>query len=70
MILVHPLIDPVILSFGFLQIRWYGLAYVLGFLIGLYLIKNERIWGWGIGRYCAVHPILMEAKLVTQHSFV
>ena len=40
MILVHPLIDPVILSFGFLQIRWYGLAYVLGFLIGLYLIKK------------------------------
>ena len=40
MILVHPLIDPVIFSFGFLQIRWYGIAYVLGFLIGLYLIKK------------------------------
>jgi len=39
MILTHPLIDPVIVSFGFLQIRWYGIAYVLGFLIGLYLIK-------------------------------
>ena len=40
MILVHPLIDPVIFSFGFLQIRWYGIAYVLGFLIGLHLIKK------------------------------
>ena len=40
MIIVHPLIDPVILSFGFLQIRWYGLAYILGFIIGLYLIKK------------------------------
>ena len=40
MILVHPLIDPVIVSFGNLQIRWYSLAYVLGFLIGLYLIKK------------------------------
>ena len=40
MILVHPLIDPVFLSFGFLQIRWYSLAYILGFLIGLYLIKK------------------------------
>ena len=39
MIFVHPLTDPVILSFGFLQIRWYSLAYILGFLIGLYLIK-------------------------------
>ena len=40
MIFVHPLTDPVILSLGFLQIRWYSLAYVLGFLIGLYLIKK------------------------------
>ena len=40
MILVHPLIDPVIVSFGNFQIRWYSLAYVLGFLIGLYLIKK------------------------------
>ena len=40
MILKHPLIDPVIASIGFIQIRWYGIAYVLGFLIGLYLIKK------------------------------
>jgi len=40
MLLVHPLIDPVILSFGFLQIRWYSLAYILGFILGLYLIKK------------------------------
>jgi len=40
MIIVHPLIDPVIVSLGFIQIRWYGLAYVLGFIIGLYLIKS------------------------------
>ena len=39
MILVHPLFDPVIVSFGFLQIRWYSLSYVLGFIIGLYIIK-------------------------------
>lgn len=39
MIFVHPLTDPVILSLGFLQIRWYSIAYILGFLIGLYLIK-------------------------------
>ena len=40
MILIHPLIDPVILSFGFLEIRWYGMAYVATFLIGGYLIKQ------------------------------
>jgi len=40
MILIHPSIDPVIVSFGIIQIRWYGLAYVLSFLIGIYLIKK------------------------------
>ena len=39
MILIQPSIDPVIFSFSFLEIRWYSLAYVAGFLIGLYLIK-------------------------------
>jgi len=40
MVLIHPSIDPVIFSFGIIQIRWYGLAYVLGFLLGIYLIKK------------------------------
>tara|TARA_Y100001970_G_C14218833_1_gene851323 strand:- start:1566 stop:2357 length:792 start_codon:yes stop_codon:yes gene_type:complete len=43
MVLIHPAIDPVIISFGILQIRWYGLAYVLGFIIGIYLIKKINI---------------------------
>ena len=38
--LIHPQIDPVIVSFGFISIRWYGLAYVLGFFIGYVLIKK------------------------------
>jgi len=40
MLLIHPSIDPVIVSFGTLQIRWYGLAYVISFLIGIYFIKQ------------------------------
>ena len=40
MLLIHPSIDPVIVSFGIIQIRWYGVAYVLGFLLGIYLIKQ------------------------------
>ena len=39
MILIHPSIDPVIVSFGAVQIRWYSLAYVISFLIGIYIIK-------------------------------
>jgi len=40
MLLIHPSIDPVIVSFGIIQIRWYGIAYVLGFLLGIYLLKQ------------------------------
>jgi phosphatidylglycerol:prolipoprotein diacylglycerol transferase len=47
--LPFPAIDPVLISFGPLQIRWYALAYIFGILLGwLYaraLIRNERLWG-------------------------
>ena len=39
MIFIQPSIDPVIISFGYINFRWYSLAYILAFLIGLYLIK-------------------------------
>jgi phosphatidylglycerol:prolipoprotein diacylglycerol transferase len=35
---VHNL-DPVIFDFGKVQIRWYGLMYVIGFIIAGYLLK-------------------------------
>ena len=31
--------DPIILDMGFLQIRWYGLMYVIGFVVGGYLCR-------------------------------
>ena len=40
MILIKPSIDPVIFSLGFVDIRWYGLAYVAAFILGVYLIKK------------------------------
>ena len=39
MIFTHPSIDPIIFSLGFIDIRWYSLAYISTFLIGLFLIK-------------------------------
>ena len=33
-------IDPVIFSLGPLQFRWYGLSYVVGFLLGKMLVRN------------------------------
>ncbi len=37
--LVYPSIDPIALSIGPFAIRWYGLAYVAGILLG---------WRWGV----------------------
>lgn len=35
--LVHPNFDPVALSFGPIAIHWYGLMYLLGFTLGVWL---------------------------------
>ncbi len=37
----HPNFDPVALSLGPLDVHWYGLMYVFGFL-GVYLLGNRR----------------------------
>ena len=39
MILIKPSIDPVIFSIGIIDFRWYSLAYIVGFVVGVYLIK-------------------------------
>ncbi len=39
--LVYPEIDPVIFSIGFLKIRWYGLMYVIGFLLAWWLARRR-----------------------------
>ncbi len=37
---VQPSIDPVLLSLGFIEIRWYSLAYIFGIVIGLSMMKK------------------------------
>jgi len=39
--LSYPHIDPVIFNLGPLQIRWYGLMYVLGFLAAYLLVRYQ-----------------------------
>jgi phosphatidylglycerol---prolipoprotein diacylglyceryl transferase len=48
--LAFPAIDPVALHLGPLAVRWYGLAYVAGFLVAWWVLKvlDER-WGVGLG---------------------
>ncbi len=39
--LEYPDIDPVIFSIGFLKIRWYGLMYVIGFVLAWWLARRR-----------------------------
>ena len=39
--MTYPQIDPVIFAIGPLQVRWYGLMYVLGFAATLILVKHQ-----------------------------
>jgi len=42
----YPEIDPVIFSIGFLKIRWYGLMYLIGFVIAIMLAKIRTKKSW------------------------
>lgn len=39
--LPYPDIDPVLIRIGPLQVRWYGLMYVLGFIATYFLVKRQ-----------------------------
>jgi phosphatidylglycerol:prolipoprotein diacylglycerol transferase len=36
----YPEIDPVLVHFGPLQVRWYGLMYVIGFVIAYFILQK------------------------------
>ncbi len=40
MIFIQPSINPVIVSLGFIDIRWYSLAYIFAFILGSIFIKK------------------------------
>ncbi|MBU0730829.1 MAG: prolipoprotein diacylglyceryl transferase [Proteobacteria bacterium] len=37
----YPHIDPVIIGIGPLQVRWYGLMYVMGFMATYFLVRHQ-----------------------------
>ncbi|VVS99944.1 prolipoprotein diacylglyceryl transferase [Hoeflea sp. EC-HK425] len=47
-LMAFPDIDPVIFAIGPVQVRWYGLSYVIGILLGWRyarkLVENEKLW--------------------------
>ncbi len=40
MIFIQPSINPIIISLGFADIRWYSLAYIFAFILGSIFIKK------------------------------
>ena len=40
MIFIQPSINPVVMSLGFIDIRWYSLAYIFAFILGSLIIKK------------------------------
>jgi phosphatidylglycerol---prolipoprotein diacylglyceryl transferase len=50
--LVHPQFDPVAIHLGPIEIRWYGLMYVIGFVVmlvlGRYRIRTRPDLGWSL----------------------
>jgi phosphatidylglycerol:prolipoprotein diacylglycerol transferase len=40
MIFIQPSINPVVMSLGFIDIRWYSLAYIFAFILGSIIIKR------------------------------
>jgi phosphatidylglycerol:prolipoprotein diacylglycerol transferase len=48
-VIAFPNIDPIAIEIGPLAVRWYGLAYFAGILLGWWyarrLVANERLWG-------------------------
>jgi len=57
--LAYPVIDPVILEIGPLAIRWYGLAYLTGILLG---------W-WTMKKLCAQSPATITADNIGDFIF-
>ena len=48
MIFIQPSISPIVFSLGFVDIRWYSLAYIFTFIIGSFIIKklNKRFYNY------------------------
>jgi phosphatidylglycerol:prolipoprotein diacylglycerol transferase len=59
----YPHIDPVIFSIGVVKIRWYGLMYVFGFLLGWWLARKRAALSWSTIKPEQVDDLIFYAML-------
>ena len=61
--LTYPDIDPIIFAIGFIKVRWYGLMYVIGFLLAWWLAKRRSITSWSVIKPAQVDDLLFYGML-------
>jgi phosphatidylglycerol:prolipoprotein diacylglycerol transferase len=61
--LSYPHIDPVIFSIGVVKIRWYGLMYVIGFVLAWWLAKKRAAVSWSVIKPAQVDDLIFYAML-------
>jgi len=61
--ITYPEIDPVIISIGFLKIRWYGLMYLIGFVVAILLAKTRTKKTWSPVKYSEVDDLIFYCML-------
>ena len=61
--ITYPEIDPVIISIGFLKIRWYGLMYLIGFVAAILLAKARTKKTWSPVKYSEVDDLIFYCML-------
>ncbi len=61
--LTYPEIDPIIFSIGPVAVRWYGLMYVVGFLLAWKLAKNRALQPWSVVKPKEVDDLIFYGML-------
>jgi len=61
--LTYPEIDPIIFALGPLKIRWYGLMYVIAFLLAWWLARIRARKSWSIIKPVQVDDLLFYGML-------
>ncbi len=61
--LTYPDIDPIIFALGPLKIRWYGLMYVIAFLLAWWLARRRALNSWSVIKPAQVDDLLFYGML-------
>jgi len=61
--LTYPEIDPIIFSIGVVKIRWYGLMYVIGFVLAWWLAKRRAAQSWSVIKPAQVDDLIFYSML-------